>query len=99
MLYNTVIEYPKEIEDKLKQICLDIKATSEKKGEEFNYKFENGKLIIGSQSGKKSWGRGFWFKQHGIYVDNYDEGNREKVKENRRLKRQIRFSVVQNGTQ
>lgn len=96
MSFKTVIEYPKEIEEKLKKICEDIKVTSGKKGEEFNFKFEDDKLIIISDRMKRAYARGFWIKQSGIYVDDFDKEDRDKVRENRRLRRKIRFTVVKN---
>ncbi len=98
MLYNVIIEYPKGIEEKLKKICEDIKVTSEKKNESFDYKFQEGKLIIVKPRERTAYSVGFWFKQRGIYVDDYDENDREKVRKNRKLKRRIRFEVIKDET-
>lgn len=83
--FQTIIEFPQELKEKLEKICSDIKKTAEKKGETFPYTISGNKIIIKSDNKKRAWARGFWFKQSGNYSEDEDE--------NRRYRRKIHFEV------
>ena len=87
-MYLTNIIFPPELEEKIKKICEDIKITSEKKGEKFDYKFEGTKLVIEGKDQKQSYCRGKWFKFAAIYSEDEDE--------NRRLRRKVHFEVIKS---
>jgi len=81
-MFKTIITFPDEIKERIEKICKDIAS----KDKSFIYSFNNNNIVIETETEKRGWAIGFWFKQKGNY--------REDLNENKMFRRKIKFTVV-----